>query len=224
MTMISTPTSLLSEGIRRGCARITAMGFFRGFAGPFRGAAFVSRERLWHLVVFPVLLNVALAGGAAWAAGHYWRRELADRAIGSPALATLLLVITTTLGAIVLFVLLQPVLGAIFNDRLSERVEHRVAGEVPKVPFFASVGRAVVHGILKLVLYGVALVAGLSAGAVTAGLGAWWGWASADCSWRTTGSTTPCLDGERVLERNGDIWPYTRRKPSDMVWGRRYFI
>ena len=112
------------------------MGFFRGFAGPFRGAAFVSRERLWHLVVFPRIAERRAGGrGAAWAAGHYWRRELADRAIGSPALATLLLVITTALGAIVLFVLLQPLLGAIFNDRLSERVEHRVAGEVPRVRF-----------------------------------------------------------------------------------------
>jgi uncharacterized protein involved in cysteine biosynthesis len=147
------------------------MGFFRGFAGPFRGAAFIGRERLWHLVAFPVLLNVLLAGGAVWAAGHYWGRELADRAIGSSALATLLLVITTALGTVVLFVLLQPLLGAIFNDHLSERVERRVVGDVAKVPFFASMGRAVVHGILKLVLYGIALVAGLGAGAVTAGLG-----------------------------------------------------
>ncbi|MES1206541.1 MAG: EI24 domain-containing protein, partial [Pseudomonadota bacterium] len=118
------------------------MGFLRGFVAPFRGALFVGRERLWHLVIVPVLLNIALAVGAAWAAARYWRQELADRAVGSPALATVLLVVATTLGAVVLFVALQPVLGAIFNDLLSERAERKIRGDVPKVAFLPSMGRA----------------------------------------------------------------------------------
>jgi len=147
------------------------MGFFRGFVAPFRGALFVSRQRLWPLVILPVLLNVALAVGAAWAAARYWKQELTDRAIGSPALSTLLFVTATIVGAIVLFVALQPVLGAVFNDFLAERVERKVRGEVPKVAFWPSFARALGHGVLKLVLYGLAFVVGLALAAVTAGLG-----------------------------------------------------
>jgi uncharacterized protein involved in cysteine biosynthesis len=147
------------------------MGFFRGFVAPFRGAIFVSRERLWHLVVLPVLMNIALAGAAAWAAARYWGQELADRAIGSEALASLLFVAVTGLGAIVLFVILQPLLGAISNDILAERVERKVLGETPRPPFFASAGRAMGHAILKLVLYALAFVTGLGLSAVTAGIG-----------------------------------------------------
>jgi uncharacterized protein involved in cysteine biosynthesis len=147
------------------------MGFFRGFVAPFRGAVYVTRAHLWHLVFVPLLLNVALAGGSAWVAARYWRSELASRAVGSPALGTLLLVVTTALGAVVLFLILQPLLGAIFNDYLSERVERQVAGDVPRVPLLASVGRSLAHGVLKLVLYGIAFVLGLGLGAVTVGLG-----------------------------------------------------
>src|SRR5204862_5547517 len=89
-----------------------AMGFVRGFVAPFKGTAYVFRERLWHFVIVPVLLNVALAGGAAFMVGRYWKEELADRAVGSPALGTLLLVVTTGLGTIILFLILQPLVGA----------------------------------------------------------------------------------------------------------------
>jgi uncharacterized protein involved in cysteine biosynthesis len=147
------------------------MGFLRGFVAPFRGAVYVSRARLWHLVLLPLLLNAALAAGSAWLAARYWRSELRDRAVGSPALGTLLLVVTTALGAIILFLIFQPLLGAVFNDHLSERVERQVAGDVPRAPFFASIGRSLSHGILKLVLYGIAFVVGLGLGAVTVGLG-----------------------------------------------------
>jgi uncharacterized protein involved in cysteine biosynthesis len=147
------------------------MGFFRGFVAPFRGAIFVSRESLWHLIILPLLLNVALAGGAAWGAARYWRQELADRAIGSPALATLLLVVASGLSAIVLFVVLQPLLGAVFNDALCERVERRVGGAPPRVAFLASAGRALGHGLLKLVLFALAFVIGLGLSAITGGLG-----------------------------------------------------
>jgi uncharacterized protein involved in cysteine biosynthesis len=147
------------------------MGFFRGFVAPFRGAVFVTRTGMWPFVIVPILLNMALAIGAAWANARYWRQELADRAASSPALASVLLVVATVLGAIVLFVVLQPLLGAVFNDLLSERVERKVKGDVPHVAFLASAGRALAHGILKLVLYAIAFVVGLGLGAVTAGLG-----------------------------------------------------
>lgn len=147
------------------------MGFVRGFLAPFRGAVYVSRERLWHFVLVPVLLNVALAVGAAFVVGRFWQSELADRAVGSPALGTLLLVVTTALGTVILFLILQPLLGAVFNDILAERVERKVAGEAPKVPLLASVGASLAHGILKLVLYAIAFVVALGTGAVTAGIG-----------------------------------------------------
>lgn len=147
------------------------MGFVRGFVAPFRGAMYVTRERMWHFVLLPLLVNLTLAVGAAFLAGHFWQKELADRAFGSPVLGTLLLVVMTALGTIILFLILQPLLGAIFNDLLAERVERRVAGELAKVPLFASLGRALAHGLLKLILYGLALVIGLALGAVTAGIG-----------------------------------------------------
>jgi len=147
------------------------MGLFRGFLAPFRGALFVARARLWHFVLVPLLLNIALAVGAAFLAGRYWQMELAGRPVASPVLGTLLLVVTTLLGTVVLFLILQPVLGAVFNDLLAERVEKRVAGEVAKQGFLPSAGRALVHGLLKLVLYGLALVVGLALGAVTVGIG-----------------------------------------------------
>lgn len=149
------------------------MGFFRGFIAPFHGAVFLARARLWHLALLPVLLNLALAGGAGWAAAHYWRQELGDRAtaLGSPALASVLLVVATTVCAIMLFVALQPILGAIFNDILSERVERHVLGTPPRAAFFGSAARALGHALLKLMLYLVAFVVGLGLGTVTAGLG-----------------------------------------------------
>ena len=148
------------------------MGLVRGFLAPFRGVAFVAREKLWHFLVLPLLVNVVLAGGAGWAALRYWHQDLAGTPVGSSVLSTLLLVVTTLLGTIVLFVLLQPLLGAIFNDRLTERVERKITDDVPRAGFLASSGRALAHGLLKLVLYGLALVAGLAVGAVEYGIGA----------------------------------------------------
>ncbi len=124
------------------------------------------QHRLWRFLVVPLLLNLALAVGALWAASVYWRQELAQHLAGSPVLGWLFLIVTTALGGIVLFVALQPVLGAIFNDRLSEKVEVLERGSVPKAPFLASTGKAIVHGLLKLLLYAVALIAGLALTAV----------------------------------------------------------
>jgi uncharacterized protein involved in cysteine biosynthesis len=146
------------------------MGFVRGFLAPFRGAVYVTRARLWHMVIVPLLLNVALAGGAALVTERYLQPELPERVMGSTALGTLLLVILTALATIILFLVLQPLLGAIFNDFLCERVEKRVGGEPPKVRLLTSVGQALSHGILKLVLYGLGFVISLALWTVTAGL------------------------------------------------------
>ena len=141
-------------------------GLINGFLAPFRGGLYMARRRLWRFLVVPLVLNLALAVGALWAASTYWRQELAEHLTSSPVLGWLFLVVTTALGGVVLFVALQPVLGAIFNDRLSEKVEVLERGNVPKAPFFASTGKAVVHGLLKLLLYAVALVVGLGLTAV----------------------------------------------------------
>ena len=147
------------------------MGLMRGFLAPFRAVAFVSRAGLWHMVLLPALLNVAVAGGAGWASAHYWRKELTTSAWGSGALASVLMVVLTILGGTLLFIMLQPVTGAIFNDLLGERVERRLLKEVPHAPFVAGALRALAHGLLKLLLYGIALVVGLVLGLVTAGIG-----------------------------------------------------
>jgi CysZ protein len=141
-------------------------GLVNGFLAPFRGGLYMARRRLWRFLLVPLILNLALAVGALWAASTYWRQELADHLSASPVLGWLFLVVTTALGGLVLFVALQPVLGAIFNDRLSEKVEVLERGSVPKTAFFASTGKAVVHGLLKLLLYAVALVVGLALTAV----------------------------------------------------------
>jgi uncharacterized protein involved in cysteine biosynthesis len=143
----------------------------RGLLAPYRGIAFVARERLWRHLLIPLVLNIALAVGAVWAADMYWKQELAQHLASTPVLGWIFLIVVSMLGGIILFILLQPLLGAIFNDRLSEKVEHRVRGTVPKAAFFASSGRAILHGLLKLVLYGVALTIGLLLTAVT-GFGA----------------------------------------------------
>jgi uncharacterized protein involved in cysteine biosynthesis len=142
-------------------------GLVNGFLAPFRGAIYMARKRLWGYLFVPILLNLALAVGALWAASAYWRQELAEHLTTSPVLGWLFLVVTTALGGIVLFVALQPVLGAIFNDRLAGKVEVMVRGSAPSAPFFASTGKAVLHGLLKLLLYAIALTVALLLTATT---------------------------------------------------------
>jgi len=146
------------------------MGFFRGFLAPFRGGVYVAQQRLWHYLVLPVLLNAALAIATMVAAARFFREELASTIASAPVLGWIFLVVVTGLGGVVLFILLQPILSAVFSDRLAELVEKRIRGSAPAAPFFASTGRALVHGLLKLVFYGIALAVGLGLTALT-GLG-----------------------------------------------------
>jgi uncharacterized protein involved in cysteine biosynthesis len=150
------------------------VGLVRGFLAPFRGGAFIARNRLWHYLVLPVLLAVALGVTTMILAGHYWREEqwVGEQLVKAPAIGWLVLVVLTVLSGAVLFLVTQPVVSAVLSDRLSERVERQLRGSAPSAPFFSSAGRALAHGLLKLVLYGLAMVAAVVLSLWTAGIGA----------------------------------------------------
>jgi len=138
------------------------VGLFRGFLAPFRGGLFVLRHPLKRYLLLPFLLSVGLAIVTMIAARRYWSQELTSLAAGSPLLGGFVLGVMTVVGGVVLFLIAQPLLLAVFSDTLSERVERIVKGTSPTAPFLASAGRALVHGLLKLVLYGLALVVALA--------------------------------------------------------------
>jgi CysZ protein len=150
------------------------VGLFRGFLAPFRGGAYIARHRLWHYLILPVLVNLALGLGALWAASRYWRAEgfVGEQLVKAPAVGWLILIVLTIVSGVVLFLVAQPVVTAVFSDHLSERVERQIRGAAPKAPFFSSTGRALAHGLLKLVLYGLAMLIGVVLSVWTAGIGA----------------------------------------------------
>jgi CysZ protein len=78
----------------------------------------------------------------------------------TPVIGWVILIGLTVLASAIIFLIFQPVLTAVLCDRLAERVEEQVRGSAPKVPFLASTGRAIVHGILKAALYGIAVAVG----------------------------------------------------------------
>ena len=106
----------------------------------------------------PILLNLALGIAALFLAGRYWHDEafVGEQLIKAPAVGWLILVVLTIVSGVVLFLVAQPLLSAVFSDRLSERVERQLRGSAPTAPFLASTGRALAHGLLKLVLYALA--------------------------------------------------------------------
>jgi uncharacterized protein involved in cysteine biosynthesis len=148
------------------------VGLFRGFLAPFRGAVYVARERLWRHVVLPVVLNLGLGFGTMVAAMRFFRKELTAMMETSPVLGGVSLFFLTVIGGVVLFILLQPLLSAVFCDRLAEVVERRVRGEAPKAPLLPSIAKALLHGLLKLVLYALALGIGAVTTISTIGVGA----------------------------------------------------
>jgi CysZ protein len=148
------------------------VGLFRGFLAPFRGAIYVARERLWKHLVIPVLLNLGLGIGTMVAAARFFHKELGAMLESAPVLGGISLFFMTVIGGVLLFILLQPLLNAIFCDRLAEVVEKRVRGEAPKERLLPSIGKAIVHGLLKLVLYALALGIGALATISTIGVGA----------------------------------------------------
>ena len=91
---------------------------------------------------------------------------MADPLAAGLGAASSSVIMTSLVGGVVLFLIAQPLLLAVFADQLSERVERDVLGTAATVPFFTSMGKAMVHGLLKLVLYGIALVVGAGLTAV----------------------------------------------------------
>lgn len=148
------------------------MGLFRGFFAPFRGAIYVARERLWRHMIVPVVLDLALGLGTMVAAHRFWRKELDGMLQSSPVVGWISLTVMMLLGGVLLFILLQPLLSAVFCDRLAETVEKRVSGSAPSAPLLHSIGKALLHGLAKLALYALAFGAAFVVTLSTAGIGA----------------------------------------------------
>ena len=191
------------------------MGFFRGFLAPFRGGLYVLRHPLKRYLLVPFVLSVALAIVTMIAARRYWGQELASMVSTSPVLGSFFLGIMTVVGGVVLFLIAQPLLLAVFSDQLSERVERDVLGKADTVPFLTSTGRALVHGLLKLVLYGIALVVGLGLTAVTGGLGSLIGIALGGLSLAYDGFDYPLA---RRGASFGAKWAFLARHPGPHRW------
>ncbi len=130
-----------------GC-RLPAVGFVRGFLAPFRGGAFVLRHRLWHYLVLPIMLDVALAvsrrvPGRALLARR--RRSSVSSCIKAPAVGWLILVVLTVRRRRWCFSWwpsrscspCSPI-GCPSGSSASVR------GTAPTAPFLASTGRALV--------------------------------------------------------------------------------
>ena len=127
----------------------------------------MARNGLWLYVIAPVLLNVALIVGTVLLGHHIVRDRLAPGVLGVSALANIgLWVVALVVGA-VLFVVLQPVLSAPFIDTLTEKTEAIIRGEHPRVGVLVGAWRALVHGLLKLLCYVVALALVLALSALT---------------------------------------------------------
>jgi uncharacterized protein involved in cysteine biosynthesis len=142
------------------------MQIVRGFVAPFRGALFVSRHGLWAFVTLPLLLNLLVAVGTAWWGGR-WLSGWVGGHVATDWLAAVATWILTGLLAVAVLVLLQPVFSAPFIDLLCERTEKIARGRAPSPGLVRSAAFAVTHGILKAVLYAIALAVTLAAGALT---------------------------------------------------------
>jgi CysZ protein len=148
------------------------MGFARGFLAPFRGAVFITRHGLWGHLALPILLNLGLVVGSAWLAVHLVQDRIGgrlDAQLGGSVgvVANVVLVLLAIVLSLLVFVLLQPLVGAPFVDLLSEKVERLVRGTSPSTGVWRSVGQALLHGLMKVVLYGSALLVALGLGALT---------------------------------------------------------
>jgi CysZ protein len=151
-------------------ARSTAVGFWRGFTFPFRGAALVyfrqpGLVRYWGI---PLLLTLVLACLVTWGALAV-RQPLVDLLWETPTgdgfwafvgrffhvvLEWVVALVALVAGLVVLS-LSTNVLAAPFNDALSEAVERLVTGK-PSVAFSLAV---VVRDALRTVLLEIAKLA-----------------------------------------------------------------
>jgi CysZ protein len=189
------------------------VGFVRGFLAPFRGGFYIARHGLWRYLVIPVLLGLALGAATLYGAHRYWHDELTHLLDTSPVLGWIFLAVMTLLGGVVLFLVAQPLLMAVFADRLCGRVEKNERGHSPEMPFLTSTGQALVHGLLKLVLYAIALVVGLALTAVT-GIGSLAGVALAALFLAYDGFDYPLA---RRGASFGGKWAYLLRNPAQTI-------
>jgi CysZ protein len=192
------------------------VGFFRGFLAPFRGGLYIARHRLWPYLLLPILLDLGLAAATMFAVQHFLRQEsyVAEPLANNPVVGWLILIGLTLLGSAIIFLMAQPLLLAVFSDRLSERVERSVRGSAPTAPFLASTGRALAHGLLKLVLYAIALTVAAVAAIFSAGIGSLVGVA--------LGAIFLAYDGfDYPLSRRGASfgkkWAYLLRHPAQTL-------
>jgi CysZ protein len=192
------------------------VGLVRGFLAPFRGGAFIARHGLWHYLVLPILFNLGLGAATIFYVQRYLREEsyVATPMANTPVVGWLILIGLTVLASAIIFLILQPVLTAVFCDRLSERVERGLNGSAPKAPFLASTGRAIVHGILKAVLYGIAVAVGFFLFGFGLGVGSLFGVA--------LGGLFIAYDGfDYPLSRRGASfgkkWAYLARHPGQTI-------
>jgi uncharacterized protein involved in cysteine biosynthesis len=147
------------------------VGFFRGFFAPFRGGVFVLRGQYGRYLVLPLILSVTLAVAAMIGAHQYWLKDMGTALADPSFFDSLILGVKTIVFGVLLFLVAQPLLLAVFADRLSERVERDVVGIAPTAPFVSSTGKAITHGLLKLVFYALALAIGAVLWVVIPGLG-----------------------------------------------------
>lgn len=144
------------------------MGFLRGLWSPFRGAAFIARHRLWRYLALPVLLNALLTAAAVALALRLVRQWMGpDRVAAWPFATGLLLGLAGLAIGLLLFVVAQPLFGAPFIDRLTEKVEQLARGRAPATGVWTSVWQAVAHGAAKSALYACALLLTVGLSAVT---------------------------------------------------------
>jgi uncharacterized protein involved in cysteine biosynthesis len=144
------------------------MGLFRGFFAPLRGAIFMARYGLLGYLVLPLLLNAGLAVLTVWLGLHFVRGWMGTGLFASwPTLSGVLLVLAACVGGILLFVLLQPVVGAPFVDLVSEKTETVVRGHAPSIGLWRAATLSVLHGLSKAALYAFALAVVLVLGAVS---------------------------------------------------------
>jgi CysZ protein len=134
------------------------VGFFRGLWAPFRGAAFVAKHGLWHYLLLPILVNAALITGAVLLGVHVGRRILPTGNAAISLTATIGLWVVAAVLGLVFFVVAQPLVSAPFVDALTEKVESVVRGGHPRVGFWRSAWKALLHGLLKLICYLTALI------------------------------------------------------------------
>ena len=92
------------------------------------------RHPLKRYLLVPFVLSVGLAFATMFAARRYWSQELASMVSSTPVLGGFFLGIMTVVGGVVLFLIAQPLLLAVFSDQLSERVERDVLGTAHNRP------------------------------------------------------------------------------------------